>query len=166
MIDLANNLTLFFSITNVILIILVSIILINMYKLKKEYKECLNKLGNGEDISVALKHYISQVNQVNNDNIEIKRYWEKINNDIDLCMQKIGLVRYNAFKDVGSDLSFALAILDNNDDGIVLNGLYSQESSNIYAKPVKKGVSEYTLSEEEKEAIRRAIEMNGLLSIK
>ena len=98
MIDLANNLTLFFSITNVILIILVSIILINMYKLKKEYKECLNKLGNGEDISVALKHYISQVNQVNNDNIEIKRYCEKINNDIDLCMQKIAKAKLKSLQ--------------------------------------------------------------------
>ena len=76
------------------------------------------------------------------------------------------MVRYSAFKDTGSDLSFAVAMLDENNDGVVFNGIYSREMSNIYAKPVKKGVSEYTLSEEEKEAIRRAIEMNGLLSIK
>ena len=57
-------------------------------------------------------------------------------------------------------------MLDENNDGVVFNGIYSREMSNIYAKPVKNGVSEYTLSEEEKEAIRRAIEMNGLLSIK
>ena len=76
------------------------------------------------------------------------------------------MVRYSAFKDTGSDLSFAVAMLDENNDGVVFNGIYSREMSNIYAKPVKNGVSEYTLSEEEKEAIRRAIEMNGLLSIK
>ena len=67
------------------------------------------------------------------------------------------LMKYNAFKDVGSDLSFALAILNNQNDGIVLNGIYSRETSNIYAKPVIKGESTYTLSEEEKEAIKKAI---------
>ena len=74
------------------------------------------------------------------------------------CMQKVGLVRYSAFKDTGSDLSFALAILDKYNDGIVLNGIYSREMSNIYAKPIKEGKSTYTLSEEEKEAIEKAID--------
>ena len=76
------------------------------------------------------------------------------------------MVRYSAFKDTGSDLSFAVAMLDENNDGVVFNGIYSREMSNIYAKPVKKGVSEYTLSEEEKEAIRRAIEVNNLINVK
>ena len=57
-------------------------------------------------------------------------------------------------------------MLDENNDGVVFNGIYSREMSNIYAKPVKKGVSEYTLSEEEKEAIRRAIEVNNLINVK
>ena len=76
------------------------------------------------------------------------------------------MVRYSAFKDTGSDLSFAVAMLDENNDGVVFNGIYSREMSNIYAKPVKNGVSEYTLSEEEKEAIRRAIEANNLINVK
>ena len=73
------------------------------------------------------------------------------------CIQKIGLVRYNAFKDTGSDLSFTLALLDNKNTGIVLNGIYSRETSNIYSKPVEKGTSTYTLSDEEKQAIQKAI---------
>ena len=64
----------------------------------------------------------------------------------------------NAFQDTGSNLSFALAILDKNNNGIVLNGIYSREMSNIYAKPVESGISSYTLSEEEKEAIKKAME--------
>lgn len=70
---------------------------------------------------------------------------------------KIGIVRYNAFKDVGSNLSFTLALLDNNNNGVVLNGIYSRDNSNIYAKPIKDGKSEYILSDEEKEAIEKAI---------
>ena len=72
-------------------------------------------------------------------------------------LQIIGLVRYNAFKDTGSDLSFTLALLNEENTGIVLNGIYSREMSNIYAKPVEKGKSTYTLSEEENQAINKAI---------
>ena len=80
------------------------------------------------------------------------------------CIQKIGIVRYNAFKDTGSDLSFALALLDSKDNGVVLNGIYSREMSNIYAKPVEKGVSKYVLSDEEKQAIEKAVNSKIILN--
>ena len=48
-------------------------------------------------------------------------------------------------------------LLDNNNNGVVLNGIYSRDNSNIYAKPIKDGKSEYILSDEEKEAIEKAI---------
>ena len=59
-------------------------------------------------------------------------------------------------------MSFTVALLDEKNDGIVFNGIYSREMSNIYAKPVKKGNSSYTLSAEEAEAIRRAISSNNV----
>ena len=52
-----------------------------------------------------------------------------------------------------------LALLNKNNDGVVLNGIYSREMSNIYAKPIKNAESTYTLSNEEKEAIKRAVEI-------
>ena len=67
------------------------------------------------------------------------------------------MIRYSAFKDTGSDLSFTLALLNKENTGVVLNGIYSRDMSNIYAKPVEKGVSTYTLSEEEKQAIEKAM---------
>ena len=73
-------------------------------------------------------------------------------------ISKVGIVRYSAFRDTGSDLSFTLALLNKENDGVVLNGIYSREISNIYAKPIKNGESTYTLSKEEKEAISKAIE--------
>ena len=72
------------------------------------------------------------------------------------CLQKIGIVRYSAFSDVGSDLSFTLAMLDAKDNGVILNGIYSADSSNIYAKPITNGTSTYALSQEEKEALEKA----------
>ena len=67
------------------------------------------------------------------------------------------MVRYSAFKDTGSDLSFALAMLDDNNNGVILNGIYSREMSNIYAKQVTNGTAVNKLSEEEKEALQKAL---------
>lgn len=68
----------------------------------------------------------------------------------------IGIHRYNPFTDSGSDLSFSLAIVNDVEDGLVLSGLHSRDQTYIYAKPVKKGESEYTLTQEERKAISLA----------
>lgn len=141
-------------------------ILYSNIKLKNKYNKFMKKIGNGKNIEEDLENYMYRVERVERQNAEIISYCKNLDDEVAKCIQKVGMVRYSAFKDTGSDLSFAVAMLDENNDGVVFNGIYSREMSNIYAKPVKNGVSEYTLSEEEKEAIRRAIEMNGLLSIK
>ena len=116
----------------------------------------MNKIGNGRNLDTMLKRYLDDVKEIKKDNSEIKAYYTKLDSDLNACIQKVGLVRYNAFKNVGSDLSFAIALLDNNNNGVVFNGLYGYESSNIYAKPVKNGESTYQLSDEEKYAIEIA----------
>lgn len=141
-------------------------ILYSNIKLKNKYNKFMKKIGNGKNIEEDIENYMYRVERVERQNAEIISYCKNLDDEVAKCIQKVGMVRYSAFKDTGSDLSFAVAMLDENNDGVVFNGIYSREMSNIYAKPVKNGGSEYTLSEEEKEAIRRAIEMNGLLSIK
>jgi len=71
-------------------------------------------------------------------------------------VQKVGIVRFNPFKEVGSDQSFSVALLDGSDSGIVITNLYSRTESRVYGKPIKAGQSEYLLSEEEKKAIEKA----------
>ncbi|MFH1643493.1 MAG: DUF4446 family protein [Patescibacteria group bacterium] len=73
-----------------------------------------------------------------------------------LCLQKIGIVRFNPFSEVGGDQSFSIALLDNNDDGLVITSLYSRGENRVYAKPIKNGNSKYVLSSEEKNAIDKA----------
>lgn len=73
-----------------------------------------------------------------------------------LNVQKTGLVRYNPFRDAGGNMSFALALLDGEDNGIVISSLHSREGTRIYAKSIQKGKSEYNLTDEEKEAIKSA----------
>lgn len=161
-----GNITLALILINVILLIAFLVVIIKMSKLNKKYKEFMQKLGNGSNIEEDLENYMYRVERVEKQNGEINNIIKGLDNDLEKCIQKIGIVRYNAFKDVGSDLSFTLAMLDENDDGIVLNGIYSREMSNIYAKPVEKGKSNYTLSEEEQEAIRKAVESNNIKKMK
>lgn len=141
-------------------------ILYSNIKLKNKYNKFMKKIGNGKNIEEDLENYMYRVERVERQNAEIISYCKNLDEEVSKCIQKIGIVRYSAFKDTGSDLSFAVAMLDENNDGVVFNGIYSREMSNIYAKPVKGGNSEYTLSEEEREAIRRAIESNNLINIK
>ena len=111
-----------------------------------------------EELLELLKENNKKVEKVEIQNKELSICLDKLNFKANKCLQKVGFVRYNAFKDTGSELSFALAILDNNDTGIVLNGIYSRETSNIYAKSIINGKSEYRLSEEEIKALKEAIE--------
>ncbi len=141
---------------NIIFAILILFLIYRIRKIKKDYLLFVKRIGNGTDLDRVLKEYLRDVREIKKDNSEIKAYYTKLDHDVNSCIQKIGLVRYNAFKDVGSDLSFAIALLDNNNNGVVLNGLYGSESSNIFAKPIKDGDSSYQLSSEEKYAIEIA----------
>ena len=67
-------------------------------------------------------------------------------------------MRYNAFDTMGADLSFSVAILDSHNSGLVLTGLYGRDDLRVYAKPIKNGESTHLLTDEEKEAIRKASE--------
>ena len=145
----------FFAI--IILAILYISSVINLRKLRVSYLKFMNKLGNGNNLEEMMKNYIKKVKEVETKNEEIISFCKVLDENMKKCTQKIGIVRYNAFKDTGSDLSFSLAILDDYNNGVVLNGIYARDSSNIYAKPVENGESKYVLSNEEKEAINRAI---------
>lgn len=70
----------------------------------------------------------------------------------------IAMKRYNAFGERGNDLSFSLAILDDDSNGIVLTSLYNRENSYIYSKPLQNGQSQYALSPEEKEVVTLALQ--------
>jgi len=71
-------------------------------------------------------------------------------------VQKVGVVRFNPFKDTGGDQSFAIALLDASDSGLVISSLYTRDGVRVFSKAIEKGKSKYQLSEEEKQAIEKA----------
>jgi len=73
-------------------------------------------------------------------------------------IRKVGLLRFNAFHDMGGELSFSLALLDDKGDGFVISSIYGRDDARTYAKPVKEGRSTYNLSGEEEKAILMALQ--------
>lgn len=95
---------------------------------------------------------------------DLKKDFEKISKElVDLkkenqfSFQKIALIRFNPFSEVGGGQSFSVALLDANNDGVIITSLYTREGNRVYGKPIKDGQSEYQLSDEEKEVIEKAI---------
>lgn len=141
-----------------ILSIVVAMILLKMKKIQRKYEAFMIK--DDVDLENLLIHYAKKVNQVKDNEDRILGEINRLSNEVKYCTQKVGVVRYNAIERIGADLSFAIAMMDAEDNGIVLNGIYSRDGSYIYSKPIKAGTSTYQLSDEEKEAIRLAIENN------
>lgn len=121
-------------------------------KLKAKYQRFMNGLSDA-NIEEVLGDCIQKVNTVVDKNRDLEYQINEIVRNMYYCVQKVGVVRYNAFDNVGSDLSFSIALLDNNDDGLVISSLYSRDSSSTYAKPVAGAKSKYALSAEEIQAI-------------
>lgn len=121
--------------------------------LNYRYLDFMSKLGNGENVEKILSEYLKIVDEMDK---KIKKQEEQLNRletNLKKCVQKVGIVRYNAYGDTGSDLSFTLALMDAEENGVVINGLYSRECSSIFAKPLAKGETKYNLSAEEIQAI-------------
>lgn len=156
-----ENFMLILASLNIVLLIAFIIAVVKISGINKKYKNFMQKLGNGKNIEEDLENYMYKIERVEKQNAEIMNLIQELKKDFEKSIQKVGIVRYNAYKDTGSDLSFTLAMLDENNNGVVLNGIYSRETSNIYAKPVENAKSTYILSEEEQEAIRRAIGHNS-----
>ena len=160
-----DNFLIIFAILLIVLLISYVVLIIKTSNLNKRYKQFMKKLGNGKNIEEDLENYMYRVEKVERQNSELHLICKEMGNQLSGCVQKIGIVRYNAFKDTGSDLSFALALLDEDNTGVVMNGIYSREMSNIYAKPVEKGKSPYTISDEEKLAIDKAINSKNIYKL-
>jgi len=92
---------------------------------------------------------------------EIQAAQGELSRSLGACVRRVGLVRFNAFPDCGGELSFALALLDDELNGVVVSSLAGRDDSRVYAKPIQAGRSPYPLSREEQEAINCAAGKKG-----
>jgi hypothetical protein len=140
----------------IILLVLVIVAYVQIDKLKKKYnKFMLGKDGGTleDDIIGICEDNKAMKLSIDKNSQDIKTLFEK--NEI--VLQKVGLVKYDAFKEMGGNLSFALAILDERNNGILINSVHSSDGCYSYTKRIKNGDSQIALSNEEKEAVERAV---------
>ena len=128
----------------VLLIVVIVLLFITMSKLKKlsrSYKNFMRGKDTEslEDVIIAKFQEIEQLKRI-----------------------KIGIIKYDAFQEMGGKLSFALALLNKSNNGFVLNSMHSREGCYTYIKEIIDGKSYIKLSEEEKKAVDTAVNFNGL----
>ncbi len=109
--------------------------------------------GDLEEAVRAIREHQDSLDQEHKDLVERVSAIEDV---LPHNISHVGLVRYNPFSDAGGDQSFALALLNDHGDGIVLSSLYGREMNRVYSKPIERGTSKYQLSDEEKQAIKNA----------
>lgn len=127
----------------------------NLSKIKKRTRSFFAS-SEAKDLEEIIYKQIKKTNEVD---CEIKKIIEdnkKIKSKLLQCIQKVGVVRFNPFGDVGGNQSFVIALLDNSLNGVIIQSLYSRDGVRIYSKEIKLGKSEYALGKEEEEAIRIA----------
>ena len=134
-------------------------IIITQYRTSKLAKK-YNKLVNGIK-GIELEDLLISINEdINNINLDINTIEQNINEietKLSFAIRRVGFIRYNAFDDMGSQLSFSIALLDDFKNGFVYTSIYGRENTVSYGKPIKNGTSNIPLSAEEIIALDRAI---------
>jgi hypothetical protein len=144
----------------VILIILYIVNIVQIHKLKKRY----NIFMSGKNAKTLEDTLIKRLDQVDNliaANSTNEKNIKKLFSNMKFTFQKVGLVKYDALQEMGGKLSFSLALLNEKNDGFVMNAVHSREGCYTYVKEIVDGNSIIVLAEEEQEALNMAKEANA-----
>lgn len=141
------------------IIILLVLIIIALVKIRK-----INKKGDvffsGKDGKDLEKFILEQSESIKNLDKDVQELFEASNKIYKLAFRgihKVGVVRFNPFKDIGGNQSFSIALLDGKNSGLIISSLHTREGTRIYSKPITEGTSkDHTLTEEEKKAVELA----------
>lgn len=139
----------------IVLLVLYIINVVQMAKLKKKYKFFMEG-KNAKNLEDTLIERLTQVDALAKANEANEKSIQNILAKMKFTFQKVGLVKYDAFQEMGGKLSFSLALLNEKEDGFVMNAVHSREGCYTYIKEIIAGNSVILLSPEEKEALENA----------
>lgn len=137
--------------------LMVLLFAVRLRKLRREYAILRSAEGEERDIFAAVGRSMRKQDAADQRLDALTEALEAHAAIARFSIQKFGMVRYNAFEEMGGNLSFSLALLDDHGDGVVLTSISGRTEARIYAKPVKNLESSHNLSDEEREAISSAV---------
>ena len=139
------------------LLVGLAVLWIKLLSFKRKFKQ-LMRGAEGENIEQQLQVHLTEL-KAYRETAEANRIkMTFIEENLTQCVQYVGIKRYNAFEDMGSRLSYSIALLDGHLDGVVMTGIYGRHESTTYAKGIRRGLSEQHLSVEEMDALQMAKE--------
>ncbi len=142
---------LLYILAGVIIILLVWIGILE-HRLKKFFLG--TKAKNLEEVMLTLGSQVKVLNEMQD---KINKHLVIIDGRLDVSVRNIQTIRFNPFLDAGSNQSFAISLLNDKGDGLILSSLYARDRMSIFAKPIINGKSEFELSVEEKEVLKKSI---------
>ena len=137
-----------------LLVIMFAYFHVRIINLQKRYATMMMD-KDGESLESLMLARLDDIQKAKSDIMLLNNRCSSLKEQLENCVQKVGVVRFNAFEDTGSDLSFAVALLDEKSDGVVISSIYGRSEARCYAKPITGGDSYYALSDEEKLAIKK-----------
>jgi len=138
------------------------LVLINAFLFSYIYKtnKKIDKLLENGKIKSFKEIFLAQKDKHEDLEEKIKEAFSKIKdleNTSEITIQKVGVVRFNPFDNIGGNQSFVIALLDGKNNGFLISSLFVEDGNRVYAKTIKQGKSDYALSKDEDEAIKKAI---------
>lgn len=140
----------------ILLLLIVFINIIQMHKLKKKYKMFMDG-KNAKTLEESIMSRMDQIDRLISSTQKNESDIQKIYKNMKTTFQKVGLVKYDAFHEMGGKLSFSLALLNEINDGFIINAMHSREGCYTYIKEIIDGNSIIALADEEKEALDMAM---------
>jgi HAMP domain-containing protein len=128
---------------------------IRLRRLERHY-QALTAGTDGGSLEAVLEDHVGQVQQATRRVQELDTLVMRLERNNRTHLQRVGFLRFNPFRDTGGDQSFALALADEGGSGVVISSLHSREVTRVYAKPLVAWQTSYQLTDEEREAIKRA----------
>lgn len=151
----------FYIIIGLAAISLISIILliITLCKLKtlRRRVDTLTRGKDTESMEDVMLNFFERIESLENAEQRMHQDIKEIKQNLKITYQKTGLVKYDAFREMSGALSYSLALLDKQNNGVLITSMYSREGCYTYAKDIVNGESEINLSEEEREALKQAV---------
>lgn len=154
-----DNLAIVLLVLAVAVLLLVAAVIVLGLRLRasaRQYRELIRDTSGGS-LQDVLDAHVERVMNVASGVDELSRLYRTLEDRSQAALQHVGMVRFNPFEDTGSDQSFAIALLDDRRDGVVISSLHGRNATRVFAKPVEGGKSRHSLSDEETQAIQVAI---------